>query len=83
MKNIVAVFIPLMLAGCLGRPQQEQQVTPDFKVSVLFTHDGCTVYRFTDGGSARYFTNCKGSTTWRESAGGKGQTRAVGVEGGE
>lgn len=34
----------------------------DFGVTLLFTQDGCSVYRFQDGGYMRYFTNCKGQT---------------------
>lgn len=36
-----------------------------FRVSLLFTTDGCKVYRFRDGGYYRYFVNCgsRGSRT--------------------
>lgn len=45
------------------------------------TVDGCTVYRFYDSGYKRYFTNCKGSTEWRENCG-KNCSRNVSVDGG-
>ncbi len=31
-----------------------------YKVSYLFEHEGCKVYRFYDVGGYVYFTNCKG-----------------------
>lgn len=31
-----------------------------YKVSYLFEHDGCKVYRFVDKGTYVYFTNCRG-----------------------
>lgn len=30
----------------------------DFKIEKLFTHEGCTVYRFRDKGYTRHFTHC-------------------------
>jgi hypothetical protein len=32
-----------------------------YKVSYLFEHDGCKVYRFEDKGNIVYFSNCNGS----------------------
>jgi Domain of unknown function (DUF4884) len=34
-----------------------------YKISFLFEHDGCKVYRFEDGGQLIYFTSCNGETT--------------------
>jgi hypothetical protein len=33
-----------------------------YKISFLFEHDGCKVYRFEDGGQLIYFTSCNGET---------------------
>lgn len=68
------------LAACSKKAESTQQVNRDFQVDTLFTHDGCTVYRFNDGGASRYFTNCKGSTQWQEGCG-KNCTRGVEVLG--
>jgi len=40
----------------------KQTENPEAKVKVLFTVDGCTVYRFLDAGDYIYFTNCNGQT---------------------
>jgi hypothetical protein len=49
----------------------------EFNVDLLFEHDGCRVYRFRDGGYNRYFTNCKGSTSWIERSGKTSKPRSV------
>ena len=36
----------------------------DYKISYLFEHDGCKVYRFFDLGNAVYFTSCNGETSY-------------------
>lgn len=57
------------LAGCQGEAESTTRAGSDFNVDRLFKVDGCTVYRFQDGGRARYFTNCGGSTQWEENCG--------------
>lgn len=57
------------LAGCQGEAESTTRAGSDFKVDRLFKVDGCIVYRFHDGGRARYFTNCSGATQWEESCG--------------
>lgn len=59
----LAIITLLALAGCNGKPEEATRISEDFTVERLFTHDGCTVYRFKDAG-ARYFTNCQGGTSW-------------------
>lgn len=74
----------LALAGCYAKttPEASAQAGVDFKVDRLFTHDGCTVYRFHDGLYGRYFTKCEGSasasTSWVESCG-KNCTRPMDI----
>lgn len=84
MKRLI-ILVALLLAGCAKDPEASQQVNREFKVDTLFTKDGCTVYRFTDGGSHRYFTNCRGSVAWEESrqAGKARVTYPVEVSGGQ
>lgn len=73
---IRALMIAALLAGC-GGGREEQWKPPAFDVQPLFTHDGCTVYRFDGmafgGRHFGYFTNCKGTTEWPVGCG-KGQT---------
>jgi len=78
MKIILAVAVTVLLAAC-GKPAETSAPAGrDFVVDRLFHHEGCTVYRFADGGNYRYFTNCSGSTQWTESCG-KGCYRSQGV----
>ena len=67
MRRIIGIGVVCLLVwGC----QQEGKVTtttdnPNFAVTLLFEHEGCRVYRFSDGGT-KYFTNCRGSVAWKE-----------------
>lgn len=83
MKTIAAIIISLIaIVGCTKQAESTVAVGLEFKVDKLFTVDGCTVYRFTDGGYNRYFTNCHGSASWNESCG-KNCTRTVEIVGGD
>ena len=79
MKALLAVLALVALAGCSKPAETSTAVGVEFVVDKLFTHEGCTVYRFSDGGNKRYFTNCNGSTNWRESCG-KNCNRPVDVD---
>ena len=78
MKTLLAVLALTVFAGCSKPAETSTAVGVEFTVDKLFTHEGCTVYRFYDGGT-RYFTNCQGSTSWTEQCG-KGCTRQVGID---
>lgn len=78
MKTVLAIIAFTILAGCSKPAETSTAVGVEFVVDKLFTHEGCTVYRFYDGGT-RYFTNCQGSTSWTEQCG-KGCTRQVGID---
>lgn len=61
MALIVGVsFLTAVLAvGCTKHPEKvESSTNPNVAVATLFTHDGCTVYRFEDGGRDHYFARC-------------------------
>lgn len=83
MRIIKVAITAISIGALLGCAKQAETTTSrgDFVVDTLFTVDGCTVYRFRDLGSARYFTNCSGSTEWRESCG-KNCVREVSISGG-
>lgn len=62
MKTKQALIISLAVflsSGCMKAPEKEEFSTnPKIPVATLFTHDGCTVYRFNDGGLNHYFARC-------------------------
>ena len=78
MKHLALIALVALLAGCSKQAETSTAVGAEFVVDKLFTHEGCTVYRFNDGGNNRYYTNCQGSTNWTENCG-KGCTRQMGV----
>lgn len=78
MKLLIAVLAVAALTACSKQAETSTAVGVDFQVDKLFTHEGCTVYRFSDGGHNRYFTNCSGSTNWTESCG-KNCTRPMNI----
>ena len=64
----------LTVAGCNKAPEYSAPAGREFVVDKLFTHEGCTVYRFSDGGYSRYFAKCgedsvTAHTEWRETCG--------------
>lgn len=60
MKFILLLLSIVTLVAC-GKSSEKTELIRDFKVETLFTHEGCTVYRFYDDRRV-YFTNCQGST---------------------
>lgn len=81
MKKLIVMLALVILAGCTKPAEKAHQVNTNFKVETLFTHDGCTVYRFEDG-RVHYFTDCSGSTSTTASCG-KGCTYVDGIAGGK
>ena len=85
-KIMLSLAALAMVAGCEKPAEAVAHTGAGFTVERLFTHEGCTVFRFEDGGRSRYFTRCDGiaaqsTTTWQESCG-KNGTRPVEVSGG-
>lgn len=79
-RAIIALVVLAALSGCERKPAEASATAGvGFVVERLFTHDGCTVYRFVDV-YTRYFTKCDGAATshmgWSESCG-KNCTRPV------
>ncbi len=79
-RAAAALVALLVVAGCQKQAESSTHAGLEFKVDKLFTVDGCTVYRFSDGGYPRYFTNCAGSTSYETSSG--KTTYGDGVQGG-
>lgn len=66
MKYLSVIFAAMLLVSCYGEPISTSSTSnSEFKVELLFEHDGCKVYRFNDGGT-RYFTTCQGEVAWKE-----------------
>ncbi len=81
MKLLITTALAVTLAACAKDPERSDHAGSSFKVERLFTHEGCTLYRFNDVGHYRYYSNCKGDTSWNESCG-KACTYPQGVTGG-
>lgn len=68
MKKLTLIATALLLTSCGGDPDQvpESYVMTEnyYPVHFLFEHEGCKVYKFSDGGRVVYYTNCDGSTSW-------------------
>ena len=70
MKLFIIILLSAILLSCSNDPIEKiSSNNSSFDVYLLFEVDGCKVYRFTDGGRDRYFTNCQGSIGWNESHG--------------
>ena len=85
-KIMLSLAALAMVAGCEKPAEAVAHTGVGFTVERLFTHEGCAVFRFEDGGRNRYFTRCDGiaaqsTTTWQESCG-KSCTREIEVSGG-
>lgn len=72
-RTIITLTALALLVACNSdrAPEASATVGVGYQVDRLFTHDGCTVYRFEDGGYKRYFTRCDGAASsdasWSES----------------
>lgn len=71
----------LLLIACEKRvgPIQRSQSPNGYAIDLLFTHDGCRVYRFYDG-RAVYFTDCGSAVAHDTQYCGKGCVENVDVQ---
>lgn len=60
MKILTILAACAVVAGCTKPAETTAQAGADggFTVERLFTHEGCTAYRFKDGGTRVYYTKC-------------------------
>jgi hypothetical protein len=70
------LIVLLFIIACSG-PYEDTKTENTYEIETLFTHDGCTVYRFFDRLSPIYFTNCHGEASWRKSIGKSKQSVSV------
>jgi hypothetical protein len=71
-KKVAILLAALALVGCAKDPEQRLQTNnSEFELAKLFTHEGCSVYRFSDAGHYRYWADCRGriSSDYTESCG--------------
>ena len=62
-----AFLVVILVIGCASDGVKTAKTdSPDVKVTLLFEHEGCRVYRFFDAGEYIYYANCGGSfsTAW-------------------
>ncbi len=68
MKYIILGLMIVSLTACQGKAE-ESNTTGDFQVERLFTHEGCTSYRYYDGGRYIHYTTCGVTSTSTYSCG--------------
>jgi hypothetical protein len=68
-KSLLLASLTLTFIACAPKVIYEKEAAnnKEYKVSYLFEHDGCKVYRFYDHGTYIYFTNCEGETMQADS----------------
>lgn len=66
-KLFLIAMAALTLSSCYNDAQEMTTVGNGFEVEFLFEKDGVRVYRFRDGGRARYFTSQGETMTTHES----------------
>ena len=59
LKFVIALSCLLLVACTEPAESTVASSNGNIPVEKLFNVDGCTVYRFQDGGYNRYFSNCK------------------------
>jgi hypothetical protein len=53
-------ILAVLLCSCTKEAQEHSTTSnSEFKVELLFRHDGCEVFRFEDGGRDHYYVRCK------------------------
>lgn len=66
----ILIAATLLLAGC-ANDAVSTAATDNHQVPVdkLFTHEGCTIYRFDDAGHYHYWADCRGSISSTQTCG--------------
>lgn len=79
-QRLALLLIVLALSGCARDPVSTDH-TDNQSVSVdkLFTHEGCSVYRFYDAGHYHYWADCRGDSIESSQTCGRNCTRTEGV----
>jgi len=67
MRKIILVVLTLgtLFTGCMNDAKEVEKVdNSDFTLELLFEKDGCKIYRFYDGGTFVYWTDCRGKVEY-------------------
>ncbi len=85
LKLLTCIISCIVVVGCSSKPAETTQhiLGKEFTVEKLFTRDGCTVYRFMDGGIIVIIHGCFGAdhvSTQSTSSCGKSCTRHEVIE---
>lgn len=60
--RLILIAILLSIAGCENQAVGTSDTSNrQIQVDNLFSHDGCTIYRFHDGGYLHYYAKCDNS----------------------
>lgn len=78
MRTILIILIFFSSCSKTGTQVSVENSTDFYDVKLLFTRNGCDVYRFQDRLQDIYFTTCKGEVSYQERCG-KNCTRNVTV----
>lgn len=63
-KSLALILAACFLAACTKQAETSSATgNTEFVVDKLFTHEGCTAYRFNDAGTYRYYVNCRQGQT--------------------
>jgi hypothetical protein len=71
-RMFVSVVVAVSMAGCMATAAAVHKTdNKEFNAELLFTHEGCRIYRFRDGYREIYYADCRGpaSTAWSEPCG--------------
>lgn len=64
MKYIMMALVLMLVAACEKPPASVMSTdNREFPVATLFTHEGCTLYRFKDHGNPHYYSKCEGGSS--------------------
>lgn len=77
--RLLLLFVVVMLGGCPVKPAEVGQPENNSKiqVAVMFTFEGCSVYRFKDGMHTVYYSNCSKATMCADESCGENCTQRV------
>ena len=62
-KTFLLLLISLLVLSCKTPPIETEQ-KGGFKLELLFEQDSCKMYRFKDGGTYIYWSDCTGNVSW-------------------
>ena len=79
MKRLILVFLALICVSCKkpGIYVPSENAKADFHIEFLFECDGTKIYRFYDGGRAKYFATGNGRMTDSIYSQSSGKTRVI------